>query len=51
MDAGQIAELDTPENLYMNSDSIFRSMCERSGISLADIRAAAKEREIEKEDI
>lgn len=51
MDAGQIAELDTPENLYQNPNSIFKSMCDRSGISLADIRAASKEREVEKGDI
>ncbi|TFY77333.1 hypothetical protein EWM64_g6678 [Hericium alpestre] len=45
LDAGQIAELDTPENLY-HQDGIFRGMCERSGISLEDIRKAEKEREI-----
>ena len=50
MDAGQIAELDTPENLYTDPNSIFRGMCDRSGITLADIRAAAKEKEIEKGD-
>ena len=50
MDAGQIAELDTPENLYADAGSIFRSMCERSGITLADIHAATKERELEKGD-
>ncbi|KAF8322189.1 hypothetical protein DL93DRAFT_2051237 [Clavulina sp. PMI_390] len=48
MDAGQIAELDTPEALFLNPDSIFRSMCDRSGITLADVRAASKERELEK---
>ena len=31
MDAGRIAELDTPVNLY-HQGGIFRSMCERSGI-------------------
>jgi hypothetical protein len=51
MDAGQIAELNTPENLYVDSNSIFRSMCDRSGITLTDIHAAAKEREIEKGDV
>ncbi|KAF2034636.1 ABC multidrug transporter-like protein [Setomelanomma holmii] len=35
MDAGQIAELDTPANLY-NQGGIFRSMCERSGIRRED---------------
>lgn len=42
MDAGQIAELDSPANLYRNADGIFRGMCDRSGISLADIEAAEK---------
>lgn len=42
MDAGQIAELDTPANLYRNEDGIFRGMCDRSGIALADIELAAK---------
>ncbi|TQV91051.1 ABC metal ion transporter [Cordyceps javanica] len=41
MDAGRIAELDTPANLYRNADGIFRGMCDRSGISLADIETAA----------
>ncbi|KAH7072955.1 P-loop containing nucleoside triphosphate hydrolase protein [Paraphoma chrysanthemicola] len=35
MDAGQIAELDTPANLY-EQGGIFRSMCERSGIRRED---------------
>ena len=35
MDAGRIAELDTPVNLY-DKGGIFRSMCERSGISSED---------------
>ncbi|KAH8731418.1 P-loop containing nucleoside triphosphate hydrolase protein [Phaeosphaeriaceae sp. PMI808] len=35
MDAGQIAELDTPANLY-SQGGIFRSMCERSGIRRED---------------
>lgn len=35
MDAGQIAELDTPRNLY-NQGGIFRGMCERSGIRRED---------------
>ncbi|XWX00119.1 hypothetical protein V2A60_008136 [Cordyceps javanica] len=41
MDAGRIAELDTPANLYRNADGIFRGMCDRSGISLVDIETAA----------
>lgn len=35
MDQGQIAELDTPANLYRQG-GIFRSMCERSGIRAED---------------
>lgn len=41
LDAGQIAELDSPENLYHIEGGIFRGMCERSGISLEDLRHAA----------
>ena len=41
MDAGRIAELDTPANLYRKSDGIFRGMCDRSGISLGDIEMAS----------
>jgi ATP-binding cassette, subfamily C (CFTR/MRP), member 1 len=36
MDAGRIAELGTPRELY-NSGGIFRGMCERSGIREADL--------------
>ena len=36
MDAGKIAELDTPIALYDKESGIFRSMCERSGIRRAD---------------
>lgn len=46
LDAGKIAELDTPENLYQVEEGIFRGMCERSGITLEDLRHARKEREI-----
>ena len=49
LDAGQIAELDTPMNLYQRADSIFHGMCERSGITLEDIRRAAKQREAEED--
>ncbi|KAI0925971.1 hypothetical protein AcV5_008554 [Taiwanofungus camphoratus] len=45
MDAGGIAEFDTPANLYSMSDGIFRGMCERSSITLDDIRFAAKAKE------
>ena len=46
MDAGRIAEFDTPTGLYNMEDSIFRGMCDRSNISLEDIRKAAKLREV-----
>ncbi|KAK7690819.1 hypothetical protein QCA50_005920 [Cerrena zonata] len=42
MDAGHIAEFDTPTNLYKKTDGIFRGMCDRSSISLDDILFAAK---------
>ncbi|KIM84372.1 hypothetical protein PILCRDRAFT_96946 [Piloderma croceum F 1598] len=45
LDAGQIAEFDTPTKLYTIQDGIFRSMCDRSSISWDDIRHAAKARE------
>jgi ABC-type multidrug transport system fused ATPase/permease subunit len=44
LDNGKIAEFGVPEDLYAQ-DGIFRGMCERSSISLEDIRRAAKERE------
>ncbi|KAJ6161271.1 ABC transporter integral membrane type 1, partial [Penicillium chermesinum] len=37
MDQGQIAEMDTPLALWDRPDSIFRTMCDRSGISRQDI--------------
>lgn len=40
VDAGQIAQLDTPANLYRQKDGIFRGMCGRSGIRLEDIESA-----------
>lgn len=36
MDQGQIAEFDTPLALYQTEDSIFKSMCDNSGITLDD---------------
>jgi len=48
LDAGQIAEFDTPANLYEHN-GIFRGMCERSSISMDDIKMASKERRIEQE--
>ncbi|KAG8924251.1 hypothetical protein FRC02_010555 [Tulasnella sp. 418] len=40
LDAGTIAEFDTPEKLYDIPGGIFRGMCDRSGITEKDIRAA-----------
>ncbi|KAL4933213.1 ATP-binding cassette transporter YOR1 [Aspergillus undulatus] len=37
MDAGGIAEMESPINLWERRDGIFRAMCERSGISREDI--------------
>lgn len=42
LDAGQIAELDTPLRLFNSPGSIFRAMCDRSGIVQDDIQMAAK---------
>lgn len=46
MDAGRIAELAPPEELFENVGGIFRGMCDRSSISAEDIRAAVKAREL-----
>ncbi|KAJ5960140.1 ABC transporter integral membrane type 1 [Penicillium vulpinum] len=40
MDKGRIAEMDTPVVLWDRADSIFRAMCERSGITREDILSA-----------
>ncbi|OWZ63367.1 hypothetical protein AYX15_04629 [Cryptococcus neoformans] len=40
MSDGQVAEFDTPENLFL-SGGIFTEMCSKANISLADIKAAA----------
>ncbi|TFK40264.1 ABC transporter [Crucibulum laeve] len=42
LDAGQIAEFDTPTKLYANTQGIFRGMCERSSITMDDIKMAVK---------
>ena len=44
MDAGGIAEFDTPTNLY-TANGIFRTMCDGSSISLSDINYAVKAKE------
>ncbi|KAI6039822.1 ABC transporter [Pisolithus marmoratus] len=41
LDAGTIAEFDTPVNLYSIPNGTFRGMCERSSISLNDITNAS----------
>ncbi|KZT29601.1 ABC protein [Neolentinus lepideus HHB14362 ss-1] len=40
LDAGIIAEFDTPVNLFSRKDSIFHAMCERSNITLEEITRA-----------
>ncbi|KAI0360724.1 multidrug resistance-associated ABC transporter [Trametes cingulata] len=37
MDAGKVAEFDTPLNLFDKEDSIFRSLCNEANLSRADI--------------
>lgn len=37
MDAGRVAEFDTPLNLFDKEDSIFRSLCDQAGLSRQDI--------------
>lgn len=44
MDQGRIVELDTPQALFLNKNSQFRSMCLASGIGLETIEAAQAER-------
>ena len=45
MDAGRIAELDSPLELWKKEGGIFRGMCDRSGIRLEDIKGAREEME------
>ncbi|KAJ7671586.1 ABC transporter [Mycena polygramma] len=45
MNAGEIAEFDTPAQLFKIEGGIFRTMCEHSNISLEDIGIAAKTRD------
>ncbi|KAG9092782.1 hypothetical protein FRC06_011800 [Ceratobasidium sp. 370] len=45
LDAGQIAEFDTPAALFERKDGIFRSMCERSSITANDIAHASSQRQ------
>lgn len=46
MDKGKIAELASPEELYRIEGGIFRSMCERSGITLTEIQRAQMENQM-----
>ncbi|ESK89717.1 abc transporter [Moniliophthora roreri MCA 2997] len=48
LDAGQVKEFDSPENLWMKEGGVFRGMCERSGISLVDIKMASEQNRIMK---
>ncbi|KAG9315260.1 ABC transporter [Chiua virens] len=42
LDAGTVAEFDTPGNLFNIPNGIFRGMCDKSSISLDDILSASK---------
>ncbi|KAF8598170.1 ABC transporter [Ceratobasidium sp. AG-I] len=46
LDAGKIAEFDTPATLFQQKDGIFRSMCERSSITAEDIAQASRQRQL-----
>ena len=37
MDAGTVAEFDTPLNLFDKKDSIFRSLCDKASLNREDI--------------
>ncbi|KAJ3572547.1 hypothetical protein NP233_g3005 [Leucocoprinus birnbaumii] len=43
LDAGRVAEFDTPKNLFNREDGNFRNLCERSNITLKDIQDASGE--------
>ncbi|KAJ6571086.1 ABC protein [Mycena capillaripes] len=40
LDAGKIAEFDTPLNLFNQDEGLFRSLCEKSNITSSDIEKA-----------
>ncbi|KAJ7841462.1 hypothetical protein B0H13DRAFT_2676788 [Mycena leptocephala] len=40
LDAGKIAEFDTPLNLFNRNESLFRSLCNKSNITSGDIEKA-----------
>ena len=37
MDAGRVAEFDTPLNLFDDAASMFRSLCDEAGLTRQDI--------------
>ena len=37
MDRGEVAEFDTPLNLFDNEESIFRSLCDEASLTREDI--------------
>lgn len=41
MDNGMVVEYDSPLALFGRTDSIFRSMCDRSAITQDEVQAAA----------
>ncbi|KAF7289946.1 ABC protein [Mycena indigotica] len=41
LDSGHIAEFDTPVSLFSRENSLFKVLCDKSNISLADIEKAA----------
>ncbi|KAH8806665.1 ABC protein [Flagelloscypha sp. PMI_526] len=42
LDEGKVAEFDTPLNLFMNTQGIFRGLCEKSDISLEDFETTSR---------
>jgi hypothetical protein len=44
MDKGEIAEFDTPSNLYKDENGLFRGMLDKSGLKWEDLVAAEEQR-------
>jgi hypothetical protein len=44
MDKGEIAEFDTPSNLYKDENGFFRGMLDKSGLKWEDLVAAEEQR-------
>ncbi|KAJ7669805.1 hypothetical protein B0H14DRAFT_3538606 [Mycena olivaceomarginata] len=40
LDAGKLAEFDTPLNLFNKDEGLFRSLCDKSNITSSDIEKA-----------